>query len=457
MHIAGENDLVGAVEKNRNEHGKYLSEHLSGSSSRHEETSTESSGAGSTLEGHPAGEHFICNRAECVLIGPLQLLNFIWKCGIISMKDASRERGAAVMRTVNARYAGNAVCLIIIALALLLPNSLQEAVANDTTIGFTGGSPYPLKSSSISLLQENLSLTLDKNESVVEVTYRLKNEGERCDVTIGFPYYTKKDLTYPDMGDSALGVSDFRCTVDGAPVEVKDSRGPDVLGMKDSFSTISWKTWQVSFNRGQTRTIYHRYFGSMGSSTGNATVTNMGVAFFEYILTTARNWKGPIGLFRLTVSPREPLCMSDIYGINYPGFERVKNSLVLEKKNFVPDRELFISVYGEYERRSMKGPDNWLNSSFSPGLRQAVSPHSSQERLTDSDLEPHTARELTIMRNEIYARHGRAFQDRELKSYFEAQDWYKANPSYRDADLSEVEKWNIRFILDFQKRKNRMW
>jgi len=361
------------------------------------------------------------------------------------------------MTTVNAGYPGKAVCLLLIALALLLPGSLREAAANDTTIGFTGGSPYPLKNSSISLLQEELSLTLDNNESVVEVTYRLKNEGERCDLAIGFPYYTKKDLTYPDMGDSALGVSDFRCTVDGTPVEVKDSRGPDVLGMKDRFSTISWKTWHVSFDRGQTRTIYHRYCGSMGSSTGNATVANRGVAFFEYILTTARNWKGPIGLFRLTVSVREPLRMSDIYGINYPGFEKVKNSLVLEKKNFVPDRELFISVYGEYERRSMKGPENWLNRSFSYGTRRVESPHSSQERLTDSDLDPHTARELTIMRNEIYARHGRVFQDRELKSHFEAQDWYKANPSYRDTDLSEVELWNIRFILDFQKRKNRMW
>jgi len=72
----------------------------------------------------------------------------------------------------------------------------------------------------------------------------------------------------------------------------------------------------------------------------------------------------------------------------------------------------------------MKGPESRLNRFFNPESKPAKLSQYSQESITESDLEPHTARELTIMRNEIYARHGRIFQNSELRSHFEAQSWH---------------------------------
>jgi hypothetical protein len=56
------------------------------------------------------------------------------------------------------------------------------------------------------------------------------------------------------------------------------------------------------------------------------------------------------------------------------------------------------------------------------------------------------------MRDEIYARHGKVFKDPWTQKYFASFDWYKANPSYSDAQLSAVEKRNLVVIGGYEKK-----
>ena len=56
------------------------------------------------------------------------------------------------------------------------------------------------------------------------------------------------------------------------------------------------------------------------------------------------------------------------------------------------------------------------------------------------------AEDLRVLRNEIYARHGRIFKDPELQKYFAAQAWYTPNPDFKDEMLSEVESENLKKI-----------
>ena len=56
------------------------------------------------------------------------------------------------------------------------------------------------------------------------------------------------------------------------------------------------------------------------------------------------------------------------------------------------------------------------------------------------------------MRQEIYARHGKVFKEPWLQKYFSSFDWYKADPNYKDEDLTEVEKRNIATIAAYEKR-----
>jgi hypothetical protein len=56
------------------------------------------------------------------------------------------------------------------------------------------------------------------------------------------------------------------------------------------------------------------------------------------------------------------------------------------------------------------------------------------------------------MRQEIYARHGKTFKEPWLQKYFSSFDWYKADPDFTEAALTEVEKKNIATIAAYEKR-----
>lgn len=62
---------------------------------------------------------------------------------------------------------------------------------------------------------------------------------------------------------------------------------------------------------------------------------------------------------------------------------------------------------------------------------------------------------LKITRNEIFARHGRVFNDQELQEYFKRQQWYVPQIAANDFDtscLNEVEKYNVNLISVYEEQ-----
>lgn len=62
---------------------------------------------------------------------------------------------------------------------------------------------------------------------------------------------------------------------------------------------------------------------------------------------------------------------------------------------------------------------------------------------------------LKITRNEIFARHGRMFNDQELQEYFKRQQWYVPQIAANDFDtscLNEVEKYNVNIISVYEEQ-----
>ena len=55
------------------------------------------------------------------------------------------------------------------------------------------------------------------------------------------------------------------------------------------------------------------------------------------------------------------------------------------------------------------------------------------------------------LRQEILARRGQVFKDKSSRQYFAGFDWYKANPSFRVAGLTSIEKKNIAAIRQYEK------
>lgn len=70
------------------------------------------------------------------------------------------------------------------------------------------------------------------------------------------------------------------------------------------------------------------------------------------------------------------------------------------------------------------------------------------EPITSEMVEGLFVEDLRVLRNEIYAKHGRVFKDPNLQKYFEAQTWYQPNPDFKDEMLSEVESKNLAIIRE---------
>jgi hypothetical protein len=70
--------------------------------------------------------------------------------------------------------------------------------------------------------------------------------------------------------------------------------------------------------------------------------------------------------------------------------------------------------------------------------------------LQEAELHGKSKAELRVMRNEIYAHHGRTFQAPDLQNYFSQRPWYRQNPSYSDSLLTDVDKANVKIIQDFE-------
>ncbi|MCR5289292.1 MAG: YARHG domain-containing protein [Treponema sp.] len=74
-------------------------------------------------------------------------------------------------------------------------------------------------------------------------------------------------------------------------------------------------------------------------------------------------------------------------------------------------------------------------------------------KLTDSDLKDLDKAQLRLMRNAVYARHGRTFKSVDLQSLWECYTWYKKNPDYSDVLLTKTDKYNIELIQKYEAKK----
>ena len=77
-------------------------------------------------------------------------------------------------------------------------------------------------------------------------------------------------------------------------------------------------------------------------------------------------------------------------------------------------------------------------------------PHASQRLLTASDLSGLSKRDLRIMRNEIYARHGYIFTTNDMRTHFQKQSWYRPRFRNVDSQLTNVERQNITLIQRYE-------
>ena len=80
-----------------------------------------------------------------------------------------------------------------------------------------------------------------------------------------------------------------------------------------------------------------------------------------------------------------------------------------------------------------------------------IFPYSSERTLSRSVVQTLTLPELSIARNEIFARYGFPFSSKALKDYFGRKSWYVRDESATDPDFNTVEKHNLWLIEKIER------
>ncbi|MCU6761667.1 Uncharacterised protein [uncultured Roseburia sp.] len=109
----------------------------------------------------------------------------------------------------------------------------------------------------------------------------------------------------------------------------------------------------------------------------------------------------------------------------------------------------------------MENTDNQLYNDvyISEENTEYVIPQSSEKYLTESDISGLTADQLSIARNEIYARHGRLFKDEKIQAYFDKKDWYHGTVQPEDFTLDMLNDYEIangQLLLEYEKEMGYM-
>ena len=85
-------------------------------------------------------------------------------------------------------------------------------------------------------------------------------------------------------------------------------------------------------------------------------------------------------------------------------------------------------------------------------------PYSNESYISEEDLTDLSQQEVSLARNEIYARHGRKFSTPEIHDYFMEQPWYTEiyEPEEFDSMANEVfneyEKENVKTIINYEEK-----
>lgn len=144
-----------------------------------------------------------------------------------------------------------------------------------------------------------------------------------------------------------------------------------------------------------------------------------------------------------------------------------KNALFIAKYSADLSKAVLESRLKALEKKAAKAPEDEVEVTLlsrALGVRNEAAFNDEQptsplddpalldKQIKAEALKDLSRRDLRILRNMIYARHGRPFKSPILRDYFERMDWYKADEQYTDARLTAVDKRNIKIVQSVEQQ-----
>lgn len=293
-------------------------------------------------------------------------------------------------------------------------------LANDRGIDGVGGSWVVMEGEhpTVQMVEEDVRMEAYPALTFTTADFVFANHGEACEVTMGFPESGMGDISWTGLDDKSRFLS-FRSQVDGE--EVRCQRAKVKYPTDETYETHWLK--QVSFARDQTRRVRVEYVSRTGHGAG---------FYFAHYDFTGGNWQGKVNRSHLTLVIH-PAGFKYVPYPDNPVWNVRGSEAHFEARNWEAERG--VSFYYEPKRSMLL--DSWSGK--------------------ESDLRGRSARDLTLLRNELYAQYGRSFQDPALRDYFQKQPWYREWSGYSDALLTPAERQKAETILKYQHDHKLTW
>lgn len=136
-------------------------------------------------------------------------------------------------------------------------------------------------------------------------------------------------------------------------------------------------------------------------------------------------------------------------------YELTKQEFKYNPNLMLPEERDYVDYYNvkkdtvteEYEGET----ETYVNESYRFASDVITKMNGSTTAFKESDLKNLKKLELEIIRNTIYARHGYTFKKRSFRQFFDLVEWYIPISNDVTAELTSLEKENIKLLNRFEK------
>ena len=312
--------------------------------------------------------------------------------------------------------------------------------ANDTYFFTSGGNLIPAEEQDVSvqMRSEVISIVLESDHYEVTVDFNFYNTGKELELLVGFHFFA--------AGGGHGRIWDFKCWTNGEMSDYSDmpidrefsNSNFDARELENAYTRIIRFPAKMST---ATKVSYKSEYGSDGAG-----------FIIKYLYGTGSSWKGAIGKMTVRLENRMPYQRPDSFTLpegDASAFTRKgDNKWEAQFSQIEPKYTDCISIHTR-DILDDTGP-----KSFPAYFRFA------EQRANQNLLFWYTKPQLRIVRNTIYALHGYDFKSEDLQQLFSNRGryWnppYEVNPSFREDELSETERYNIRLILQEEERRGK--
>jgi len=211
------------------------------------------------------------------------------------------------------------------AACVLCIGMISACTANDTAVVGSGGRVQRMtgEHASIRMVREWVRMDIYSRYYDVDATFVFRNYGQAVSVTMGFPESGGGDIQRKKYRTTS-GFLRFATWVDGKPVNTR-RKAAEIDERDGSYETYWVK--QVSFDRGQERTVRVQYRSKAGE-------VSDGERFAGYHFTGG-NWKGKVDESTLVISMHTP--GTHLIKANPASLKRSPNSFTFRRVNWQAD------------------------------------------------------------------------------------------------------------------------